>query len=135
MAQPVKVERYYATGKRKSAIARVYVYPNGNGTFQINQNNYEAYFPELSKRKVIEQPLELSKLSGKMDVYVNVNGGGLNGQTQAIRHGISKALTLYQPELRKILKAHGLLTRDSRRVERKKAGQRGARARYQYSKR
>ncbi|OGQ16952.1 MAG: 30S ribosomal protein S9 [Deltaproteobacteria bacterium RIFCSPHIGHO2_02_FULL_40_11] len=130
-----KEDRFYATGRRKSSIARVYLYPQGQGNIQINQSELKTYFPVPSKQITIQQPLKLTKVDGQVDLYVNVCGGGKSGQADAIRHGISRALVNWNPELRKTLKSHGYLTRDSRKVERKKAGQRGARANYQFSKR
>jgi small subunit ribosomal protein S9 len=135
MAEAQKEARFYATGKRKRSIARVYLYPEGKGDVQVNKSNFDTYFPQKSKKMIIQQPLVLTKLDGKVDLYVNVSGGGKSGQAEAIRHGISKALIEYQPELRKTLKAHGFLTRDARKVERKKPGMKGARASYQFSKR
>ncbi len=128
-------QRFYATGKRKTAIARVYLYPQGGGNFQINTESLEKYFSRKSTQLIARQPLALTKLDKNVDIYANVFGGGQSGQADAIRLGISRALISYNPELRKTLKAHGFLTRDSRIVERKKPGQKGARAKYQYSKR
>ncbi|MFP4391912.1 MAG: 30S ribosomal protein S9 [Desulfohalobiaceae bacterium] len=125
---------YYATGKRKNAIARTRIYP-GQGMITINNRPLEEYFPRDTLRMVIHQPLKLVNLQDKLDVKVNVQGGGVSGQAQAVRHGISRALQEYEPELRKTLKSAGLLTRDARVKERKKYGQPGARAKFQYSKR
>ena len=124
----------YATGRRKKAVARVWLQP-GNGKIAINQRSLEDYFGRETSRMVFRQPLELTETNGQFDVFVTVAGGGLSGQAEAIRHGISRALTKANPELRASLKKAGYLTRDSRARERKKYGQRGARARFQYSKR
>ena len=127
-------EFFYGTGKRKNAISRTRVYP-GSGQILVNGKPYEDYFPRATLQMIIRQPLKLTKLLGKLDIKANLCGGGLAGQAQALRHGISRALLEYDGELRPALKRAGLLTRDSRIKERKKYGQRGARARYQYSKR
>ncbi len=124
----------YATGRRKEAVARVWLQP-GNGKIAINARSLEEYFGRETSRMVFRQPLELTETSGTFDIHVNVCGGGLSGQAGAIRHGISRALISINPELRGILKKAGYLTRDARRKERKKYGQRGARARFQFSKR
>jgi small subunit ribosomal protein S9 len=124
----------YATGRRKEAVARVWLQP-GNGQIEINTRSLEDYFGRETSRMVFRQPLELTETAGQFDVFVTVAGGGLSGQAEAIRHGISRALTRANPELRPALKKAGYLTRDSRTRERKKYGQRGARARFQYSKR
>ncbi|HEY3949027.1 30S ribosomal protein S9 [Phenylobacterium sp.] len=126
--------RAYATGKRKNAIARVWVKP-GKGKITINGRDQEVYFARPVLRMMIAQPFELSDRAGQFDVEVSVQGSGLSGQAGAIRHGISKALTYYEPELRAVLKPHGLLTRDSRVVERKKYGKAKARRSFQFSKR
>jgi len=136
MATPqTKEQRFYATGKRKRAIARVYLYPQGKGDIQINDSTLDTYFGRKSSKMIVKEPLVLTKTENEVDLYVNVYGGGKSGQADAIKHGISKALLAFNPELRRVLKAEGFLTRDSRKVERKKAGMKGARARYQYSKR
>ncbi len=127
-------ERYYATGKRKSAIARVYM-KSGNGNIVINKRNYEEYFTRPSLKMIIRQPLEITGKNGQFDFYVNVSGGGVAGQAGAVKHGISKALLEYDVQLRPILKKAGFLTRDARVKERKKYGQPGARKRFQFSKR
>jgi small subunit ribosomal protein S9 len=127
-------EFFYGTGKRKTSIARTRLYP-GTGKIEVNGRSFEDYFPRESLRMVIQQPLRLTKTGEKLDVRINVDGGGMAGQAEAIRHGISRALQQYDAELRPVLKKAGLLTRDSRVKERKKYGQRGARARFQYSKR
>ena len=117
----------YGTGRRKNATARTRLYA-GNGAIEVNGRKVEDYFPRKTLQMIIRQPLVLSKLAEKLDVRVNVAGG-------ALRHGISRALLLVNPEYRAILKKAGFLTRDARKKERKKYGQRAARARYQYSKR
>jgi small subunit ribosomal protein S9 len=126
--------RSYATGKRKNAIARVWIKP-GKGKITINGRDQEVYFARPVLRMMIAQPLELTDRAGQFDVVVTVEGSGLSGQAGAIRHGISKALTYYEPGLRSVLKPHGLLTRDSRVVERKKYGKAKARRSFQFSKR
>ena len=127
-------KQLYATGKRKEAIARTWL-KTGTGTIVVNGRPLEAYFSRETAKMVILQPLELTETVGKFDILVNVSGGGLSGQAGAIKHGISKALLDYDPQLRGVLKKAGFLTRDPRVKERKKYGQKGARARYQYSKR
>ena len=124
---------HYATGKRKTAIARTWLLP-GEGPMIVNGRPMEEYFSETD-RLIIRQPFKITNTWGQYHVQVNVDGGGVSGQAGAVKHAISKALLLAQPELRSILKKAGFLTRDSRIKERKKYGQRGARARYQYSKR
>ena len=126
--------RAYATGKRKNAIARVWIKP-GKGKITINGRDQEIYFARPVLRMMIAQPMDLADRAGQFDVIVSVQGSGLSGQAGAIRHGISKALTYYEPELRGVLKPHGLLTRDSRVVERKKYGKAKARRSFQFSKR
>jgi len=125
---------FYATGRRKHAVARVWLQP-GNGKIAINTRSLEDYFGRETSRMVFRQPLELTETSGAMDIWVTVKGGGLSGQADAIRHGISRALIRFNAELRPTLKKAGYLTRDARKKERKKYGQRGARARFQFSKR
>ncbi|MGA7875062.1 MAG: 30S ribosomal protein S9 [Desulfoferrobacter sp.] len=127
-------QRFAATGKRKTAIARVILEP-GNGNVTINKRPVDDYLDRETSKMIISQPLILTGTYGKLDVRVNVAGGGGSGQAGAIRHGISKALLEYNPEFREVLKRAGFLTRDSRVKERKKYGQPGARARFQYSKR
>lgn len=127
-------QSFYATGKRKSAVARVWLKP-GTGRVWINNKPIDQYIVRETSKMVIHQPLMLTGTIGKLDVYVNVSGGGLSGQAGAIKHGISKALIEFNPEFRQVLKRAGFITRDSRVKERKKYGQRGARARFQYSKR
>ncbi len=125
---------FYGTGKRKSAVARVWMRP-GQGKFTVNERALDDYFPLGTAKAMIFQPLELTNTLGQYDISVNVHGGGIKGQAGAIRHGISRALLTVKEEFREILKKAGLLTRDSRIKERKKYGQKGARKRFQYSKR
>ena len=124
----------YGTGRRKNATARTRVY-TGSGRIEINGRAFENYFPRKTLQMIIRQPLNLGKLLDKVDVKVNVKGGGVSGQAEAVRHGISRALLSLDPGLRGLLKKAGFLTRDARKKERKKYGLRAARARYQYSKR
>ncbi len=126
---------YFSTGKRKTAIARIYVYKNGKGTIDVNTDTFENYFPRKSDQLIVKYPLVLTKTESLFDIYANVSGGGKAGQADAVKYAISKCLLKFNPELRKVLKANGLLTRDDRIVERKKAGLAGARKRFQYSKR
>lgn len=126
--------RSYATGKRKDAVARVWVKP-GAGNITINGRTQEVYFARPVLRMMINQPFAVANRVGQFDVVCTVAGGGLSGQAGAVRHGISKALTLYEPGLRKVLKQVGFLTRDSRVVERKKFGRHKARRSHQFSKR
>jgi small subunit ribosomal protein S9 len=125
---------YYGTGKRKNAIARTRLY-EGSGKIEVNGRPMDQYFPRETLHMIIQQPLQLLNMKEKFDIKVNVTGGGKAGQAQAIRHGISRALLDYDPEIRKTLKDSGFLTRDARVKERKKYGQPGARAKFQYSKR
>jgi small subunit ribosomal protein S9 len=125
---------YYATGRRKSSIARTWLKP-GNGNLIINNRPADKYFRIQTTYKTLLQPLELTNTLGEFDVKVTVKGGGYSGQAGAIRHGITRALMLANPELRTALKRAGFVRRDPRTKERKKYGQRGARARYQFSKR
>ena len=127
-------EKYYATGKRKTTVARVWL-RSGEGNIEVNKRGFDDYFPRETLRMTIMQPFELTNTVGQFDVYVNVAGGGAAGQAGAIKHGISKALMAYNEKYRDTLKKAGFITRDSRVKERKKYGQRGARARFQYSKR
>lgn len=124
----------YGTGRRKTATARTRIYA-GSGTVTVNGRACEDYFPRKTLQMIVKQPLALSRLGDKLDVRINVAGGGVTGQAEAARHGISRALLLVDPELRGVLKKAGFLTRDARKKERKKYGLRAARARYQYSKR
>jgi small subunit ribosomal protein S9 len=126
--------RAYATGKRKNAIAKVWIQP-GKGKITINGRDQEIYFARPVLRMMIAQPMDLADRAGQFDVIVSVQGSGLSGQAGAIRHGISKALTYYEPDLRSVLKRGGFLTRDSRVVERKKYGRAKARKSFQFSKR
>jgi small subunit ribosomal protein S9 len=126
--------QYYGTGRRKTAVARVYLRP-GAGKITVNRRDFDEYFPSQVLKMVIRQPLLLTETADKFDIHVNVNGGGSTGQAGAIRHGISRALLEYNAELRPRLKAAGFLTRDPRKVERKKYGQPKARKRFQFSKR
>ena len=126
--------RSYATGKRKNAVARVWV-KSGSGNLLINGKAIKDYFSRPVLNMLVHQPLELTNKKMSVDTVITVSGGGLSGQAGAVRHGISKALSLLDPNLRSILKSEGLLTRDSRIVERKKYGRRKARRRYQFSKR
>jgi small subunit ribosomal protein S9 len=127
-------QRYYATGKRKSAIARVYM-KSGSGNFVVNKRSFDDYFTRPSLKMIIKQPLEMTGKKDQFDLYINVCGGGMAGQAGAVKHGISKALLEYDAELRAVLKKAGFLTRDARVKERKKYGQPGARKRFQFSKR
>ncbi len=124
----------YGTGRRKSATARVFIKP-GTGEIVVNKRKFEEYFQNEVHRMVIRQPLHLTDSAGKLDILVNVAGGGPAGQAGAVRHGITRALIEMNPELRARLKKAGFVTRDPRAKERKKYGQKGARARFQFSKR
>ena len=126
--------QYYGTGRRKTAAARVFLRP-GAGAMQVNGRPLDDYFPNDVLKMVIKQPLNLTETAEMFDIHVTVRGGGSTGQAGAIRHGISRALLEYKIELRDRLKSAGLLTRDPRKKERKKYGQKGARARFQFSKR
>jgi len=126
--------RTYATGRRKTAVARVWISP-GSGTFTINGRTDEDYFDRATGRMVIRQALELTDTLGKYDVWCTVRGGGTAAQAGAVRHGITRALCEITPELRTTLKQIGYITRDPRKKERKKYGMKGARARFQFSKR
>lgn len=126
--------QYYGTGRRKTSTARVYLRP-GSGEIKINRRTFEEYFPNEALRMIIRQPLNLTDTVGKFDILVNVLGGGTAGQAGAVRHGITRALMEFNPDLRGALKKVGLVTRDPRQKERKKYGQKGARARFQFSKR
>jgi small subunit ribosomal protein S9 len=131
MAEPASIK---ATGKRKSAIARVYLRP-GNGRITVNQREFEDYFPMETTRNLVRKPLQLVEAGSEFDILVNVRGGGLEGQAGAVKHALSRALAVFNSELRPILKKAGFLTRDARIKERKKYGLRGARRGCQYSKR
>ncbi|MGO8915614.1 MAG: 30S ribosomal protein S9 [Stellaceae bacterium] len=126
--------RAYATGKRKNAVARVWIKP-GSGKITVNDRDSPIYFARPVLRMLLNQPFVVANRLGQYDVVCTVNGGGLSGQAGAVRHGISKALTYYEPDLRPVLKAQGFLTRDSRVVERKKYGKAKARRSFQFSKR
>ncbi len=126
--------QYYGTGRRKDSVARVYLRP-GEGNIVVNKRPLEEYFGRETLKMILRQPLEITDSLQKFDIIVNVHGGGLSGQAGAIRHGISRALLLAMEDSRGDLKKEGMLTRDSRKVERKKYGQPGSRKKYQYSKR
>ena len=126
--------QYNATGRRKTSIAQVFMTP-GSGTITINKKPLDQYFPYETMKMIVQQPLNLVAVMGKYDINVRVKGGGFSGQAGAIRHGISRALLVVNSDFRGQLKKEGLLTRDPRAVERKKYGQKGARARFQFSKR
>jgi small subunit ribosomal protein S9 len=130
----VNQNQYYGTGRRKTASARVYMRP-GAGHVKVNGRTLDEYFPNEVLKMVIKQPLQLTETVESFDIVVSVAGGGSAGQAGAIRHGISRALLIFNIELRDRLKSAGLLTRDPRKKERKKYGQKGARARFQFSKR
>ena len=126
--------QYYGTGRRKTAAARVYLRP-GTGELTVNGRGFDVFFPNDVLKMVIKQPLLLTETAEKFDIVASVEGGGASGQAGAIRHGISRALCVYNGELRERLKGAGFLTRDPRKKERKKYGQKGARKRFQFSKR
>lgn len=125
---------FYGTGKRKTSVSRTRLY-KGTGTITVNGRDLVDYFPRATLQMIIRQPLKLTRTIEKFNIACRVTGGGLSGQAQAVRHGISRALLEFDPEMRGVLKRAGFLTRDSRVKERKKYGQRAARARFQYSKR
>jgi len=124
----------YGTGRRKSATARVFIRP-GSGEITVNKRKFDEYFPNETHRMIIRQPLHLTDSVGKFDVQVNVDGGGIAGQAGAVRHGLTRALIELNPEFRLRLKKAGFVSRDPRAKERKKYGQKGARKRFQFSKR
>lgn len=126
--------RAYATGRRKNAVARVWVKP-GTGKITVNGRDQTIYFARPTQRMMIQQPFDVSQRNGQFDVVATVSGGGLSGQAGAVRHGIAQALSKFEPALRGAMKSSGFLTRDSRVVERKKYGRAGARRRFQFSKR
>ena len=130
-------KQQHKVGKRKNAIARVYLRTRtgDEGSIRVNDRSFEQYFPRPTSRMIIMQPLELTSTVGRFDIFINVCGGGLSGQAGAVRHGIARALLEVDPGFRPVLKKAGHLTRDSREVERKKYGLAGARRRFQYSKR
>lgn len=130
----VETVQNYGTGRRKTAVARVFLRP-GQGTISVNDRTLENYFPNETHQMIIRQPLALTDTNGKFDVLVNVHGGGVSGQAGAVRHGITRALMDFNLELRRKLKKAGFVTRDPRVKERKKYGQKGARKRFQFSKR
>jgi small subunit ribosomal protein S9 len=125
---------YYGTGRRKSSVARVFLRP-GSGKFQVNGREFDKYFLTEAQRVEVRQPLVTSETTSTFDIQANVSGGGVNGQAGALRMGIARALLVFNAELRKKLKAEGFLSRDARAKERKKYGQKGARKRFQFSKR
>ncbi|MGH9947481.1 MAG: 30S ribosomal protein S9 [Pyrinomonadaceae bacterium] len=126
--------QYYGTGRRKTSTARVYLRP-GSGAITVNRREFNSYFPNEALQMIIRQPLTLTDTIGKFDILVNVDGGGSAGQAGAVRHGITRALMEFNADLRPTLKKAGLVTRDPRQKERKKYGQKGARKRFQFSKR
>jgi small subunit ribosomal protein S9 len=126
--------QYYGTGRRKSSVARVFLRP-GSGDFKVNGRAFETYFVTPAQRNMAKQPLATAEAADTFNVIANVSGGGVNGQAGAVKLGIARALMEFNIELRKKLKAEGMVTRDSRKKERKKYGQKGARKRFQYSKR
>jgi small subunit ribosomal protein S9 len=126
--------QYYGTGRRKTAIARVFLRP-GTGQFKVNGKGYEEYFVTEEQRVSAKRSLVLTELIGSFDVITTVKGGGVSAQADAVKMGSARALVIFNPELRKLLKSEELLTRDARQKERKKYGQKGARARFQFSKR
>jgi small subunit ribosomal protein S9 len=130
-----KVEQFHAIGRRKSASARVFLRPGGNGDITVNKQDADSYFARDTLMMILRQPLEHVDLNGKFDVYATVAGGGKSGQADAVKLGIARALELYDEDLRGALKKGGFLTRDARVKERKKYGQKGARAKFQFSKR
>ncbi len=126
--------QYSATGRRKRSVARVALIP-GTGKISVNERDVDSYFPRETLRMIIRQPLQITGVIGKYDIVANVHGGGPSGQAGALRHGIARALVNVDTDLKPKLKKEGLLTRDPREVERKKYGQKGARSRFQFSKR
>lgn len=131
---PEGVQIYTATGKRKTAVARVRMWP-GRGEVVVNRRALEEYFPRRSSQMIVQQPFQVTSTAGQFDVAVNVRGGGISAQAEAVRHGITRALLEVNPELRPVLKKAGFVRRDPREVERKKYGRHKARKRPQYSKR
>ncbi|MBI4805692.1 MAG: 30S ribosomal protein S9 [Desulfovibrio sp.] len=130
----MSTDHFYGTGRRKTAVARTRLVP-GTGQILINGRPVDEYFPRHALQGIVRQPFNLTRTQGRFDVNATLDGGGISGQAEALRHGISRALLQADPEFRPVLKKAGLLTRDARAKERKKYGQRGARARFQYSKR
>jgi len=135
MAAKGKTYDAHTVGRRKSSVARVFLSDSGKGTVTINKRDIKDYFPKATDRYVVNQPLNLLKIAEKYDIKINVKGGGTTGQAGAIRLGVARAILKLDPTVRAELKAAGFLTRDSRKVERKKPGQPGARKRFQFSKR
>jgi small subunit ribosomal protein S9 len=131
MSEPL---HHYGTGRRKTASARVFLKP-GSGDIRVNGRSLDDYYHNPAVRMIVQQPLQVTDTADKFDIRVTVEGGGNSGQAGAVRHGIARALIEFDPELREALKAAGFLTRDPRKKERKKYGQKGARARFQFSKR
>jgi len=129
-----EITQYYGTGRRKTSVARVYLRP-GSGEIKVNAKSFDTYFPNETLRMIIRQPLQLTETTSKFDILINVQGGGLAGQAGAVRHGITRALMEFNADLRPALKKAGFVTRDPRAKERKKYGQKGARKRFQFSKR
>jgi len=127
-------DKYYATGRRKTSVARIWLEP-GEGKFEVNDRTLDEFFGRETLKMIINQPFELTETLGQFNVYANAHGGGVSGQAGAIKHGIARALLAFNPEFRSVLKKEGFLTRDPRVKERKKYGKRGARASFQYSKR
>src|SRR5579863_1355243 len=134
MLQMAELVQYYGTGRRKSAIARVYLRP-GTGEFKVNGRAFEQYFVTPSQRSSAREPLQSTETAASFNIVARVSGGGVNGQADAVSLGVARALMIFNAELRKKLKAEGLVSRDSRSKERKKYGQKGARKRFQFSKR
>ncbi|MFP4599474.1 MAG: 30S ribosomal protein S9 [Persicimonas sp.] len=130
-----KIEQFHAIGRRKSASARVFLRPGGSGKITVNREDADSYFARDTLMMILRQPLELVEMTDKFDVLATVHGGGKSGQADAVKLGIARALELFDADLRPQLKAGGFLTRDARVKERKKYGQKGARARFQFSKR
>ncbi|MGZ3426046.1 MAG: 30S ribosomal protein S9 [Polyangia bacterium] len=130
----VEKNAFYSTGRRKQAVARVWMMP-GTGKIAINKREIDDYFGRATSKMILRQPLELTETLGRYDIYINVSGGGLSGQAEAIRLGVTRSLMKINAAFRPALKKAGYVTRDPRIVERKKYGQRGARARFQFSKR
>lgn len=128
------ITQYYGTGRRKTSVARVFLRP-GSGEIKVNHKAFDTYFPNETLRMIIRQPLQLTETTKKFDILINVNGGGISGQAGAVRHGITRALMEFNADLRPTLKKAGLITRDPRAKERKKYGLKGARKRFQFSKR
>ena len=128
------MEAINTIGRRKAAVARIYL-DEGKGQITVNQKDYKEYFPQETLQYVVEQPIKIAEAEGKFDIRVNLDGGGFKGQAEALRLAIARALVKIDPEIKPVLKSHGLLTRDPREVERKKPGQPKARKRFQFSKR